>query len=1369
MNRVNTAEEGMEYQEDGIYSDTDVQENEGEDQTDAADEDEGVYNVVEVDTSEYRDNRNNVGNSITTISQTGSNSVVGQIIHPDDPEFLTLLANAIVLEHVNVIEEIISDGEVVASVFQRRLGASGIHEGIVDGGSQIHCTGVDSILYDKTRLQEPIYVNGVGGQRVVTIVGKILIKLNHGKGLFLTGVRYIPGFHSTIISVTQLQKSGVEVITANNSCYLVEKQLVQRLDLSERNKQVLLHVPQRAGLYKLKLGEKPIASPQKGILVDKEDVKQVKQTLEEASTKLPRVQKKESRNDSDVEAESDHERSSAEMRQELMQRRLTRSQSQAIARGSNSAANGASKQHNVNGNRAASEEKSHSQGSVNTVEEVNTVMEEQIHVVKQKDNFSADPNVNEYHCRLAHPSAKSLLLFAKKFGLDKLTEVLKLMKKKNKCSCEVCITTRIPSELQIGKRNARRSPLADRRMHTWHVDLIGPFSTIEKDGKRYNLPSIHGHRFALVAIDEQARYIFVIPLQCKSDAPKKLIELIKQKQVEFGMTLVVLRTDKGGEFTSEELAAFLSANGTEHAFSPTDTPQYNGLVERANQTLIRDAKSMLEQCGGSQALWSYALTYAATIHNMMPIPSLHGIVPAEEMYGAERIEEIKRHLPCYQTFGCNVYVHQHKDEHGKFQPHKIPGVYLGWNEEKRYYRVLINTNNRLQVIEAHDVSFIDTTFDQLAEWNNAIRMRSEQMVGINNGNEVEYEVEAIYADRQTKSGKEYLVKWTGYHYPTWEPEKGLTNCAERLKEYHGLRKTPIRSGDMVYNLAEPTRAETSKDSKSTESYHGGSVDVPLDYVEPKTFKAAMADKYKIYWLMAIREEINSLLMLNVFSPIKSYPIGRKPLTTTWVLKVKRDKDNKVIRWKARLVVQGYLQKYGIDFTETHSPTGRMKVIKYVIATAAKYDLEIKQIDYDVAFLNATLPEEVLITIPDGFELGDGVRSMGYCACLKLNKALYGLKQAPREWNKEIDGFLRSIGYSATTLDECLYFKRVGNKKIYLTLFVDDTLAVYPKEIENVWEEDKKAISQRYKIKDIGDCEWIFNMHLVRDRAKRTITLSQEAYMDKMLKEYGFSDEVRTVSTPFQYGDVSQIEKDCPEEELKLLTPAEQMEYRSKIGSLLYAANITRVDLQYIIGTLARYLTSPLVRHMKAVNRVLRYVCSTKQYKLRFDYSDERQRQGCKLIIYTDSNWAQESEDKKSTGGWLATLNGAIVAWQSKKQSTVALSSTEAEYYALTEAVKECLFLRQLFAEYDLNNGEDISIDIKCDNRGAIEMSDHATDHNRSKHIDIKHHFIRQCVHDKLVRVSYIETKKQLADILTKSVKVGTYQQLLKMIYSEEKE
>jgi cell fate (sporulation/competence/biofilm development) regulator YlbF (YheA/YmcA/DUF963 family) len=920
-----------------------------------------------------------------------------------------------------------------------------------------------------------------------------------------------------------------------------------------------------------------------------------------------------------------------------------------------------------------------------------------------------------WHSRFAHLGLQTLASTNKFYDLKLPATALRRLEE---CKCNICLACKA-KRAPIGHKTADRLRVANNIMDCWHVDLIGPFSSVEDD-RKVRIASLDGHCYVLTIVDEFSRFAMVTPLQRKSGANDALMSTIKLFRTLTGKPLKRLHTDGGGEFINKVLQSFLSDNGIELTTTTPNTPALNGIVESKNKVLTIKVRCMLATADAPQELHSLAYLYAAQIDNMVCQPSIQNDVPASRMYGATIMN-----VDHFKVFGCDAYALIEEGKRGKLQSTAIPGIFVGWDRQHNAYKILLPKT--LEVIISRNVQFNESSFEILQQAKSKIMLTAQdRMVP----DEDEYDVESI-KDLRKRNGKvQYLVYWKGYRTPTWEPVENLNNCKDVLDKFIKSYNKRNKSQIAIVNTT------------------------ALGYAIPQSYNQAIKHPDAELWRVAIDAELESMSQQCVFTPATP-PSGRKAIGCRWVFDVKADANNIIIRHKARLVVQGFKQKEGVDYFETFSPTVKIKSLKYLLAIAAQEDLEIKQLDFVTAFLNAKLNEDIYIAVPQGY-----TENLHGHTALLLNKALYGLKQASREWWLELNQFLNSLGYYASELDECLYMKVVNGQRIYLALYVDDTISMYPTNLEQVWLEDKAKIAAKYAIKDLGDCQWILHMELKRDRPSRTITLTQKAYIEKVLAEHGVTNANPCIN-PFLTEDVT-----VPPQKItvKPLNKEEHEKYRSIVGSLLYAANITRVDIAYIVGVLARYCASPMNYHLMAAKKVLRYLRGTTDYQLIFKGSSKSNTQ-YNLILYTDSSWGDNKDDRKSTGGHLSTINGCPIAWQSKKQSTTALSSTEAEYYALSATVREALFLRQWFRVY---RGQQLKIpvEIKCDNQGAIQMSDHTTNHNRTKHIDIQHYFIREHVRQNKISVNYIKSADQLADILTKVMKTPNFRRLCQLLMNK---
>lgn len=371
-------------------------------------------------------------------------------------------------------------------------------------------------------------------------------------------------------------------------------------------------------------------------------------------------------------------------------------------------------------------------------------------------------------------------------------------------------------------------------------------------------------------------------------------------------------------------------------------------------------------------------------------------------------------------------------------------------------------------------------------------------------------------------------------------------------------------------------------------------------------------------------------------------------------------------------------------------TGKYKTLRVALSVAAMQDMELNQLDVPSAFVRAELEEDVYMEMPPGFEQSGMV--------CKLLKSLYGLKQSPRNWYILCSSFIKEkMGWQACVSDPCLFFKKSRSGRLMmLFLFVDDMQAAFDRADEAEWTESKAQLKQRFDVKDLGESKWMLGMRITRDREMKTIELDQELYVTKALEKYGLS-ECKTAPTPAQQNNgAHEDDRDGGGKS------ANQHLYQEKVGTLLYAAISTRPDIGYAVNYLTRHMQTPLQRHMKAADRILRYLAGTRGHGILFGRINQ-EAMGCMNVsAYSDADWAADKNDRKSVTGWIAMLNGDPVSWASKKQKVVALSSCEAELYAASAAMQEIQWLRGLLSELGMGS---VGASTLCvDNQSAIKIS-----------------------------------------------------------------
>jgi hypothetical protein len=938
----------------------------------------------------------------------------------------------------------------------------------------------------------------------------------------------------------------------------------------------------------------------------------------------------------------------------------------------------------------------------------------------------------------------------------------------------------------------------------------------ENSKGRPRCASLGGAIYALVAVDEWTHAVFVQLLEKKSEAADKLINLIKQLQIRTGRSLIRFHSDGGGEFIGDRLLDYLSANGTRVTHTTAATPQHNAIAERMIRTLFEITRALLIEAGAPESYWGEALLWAAHLYNSTPHPVSGNLPPFQRMFNyrynvsklrvwgcdayMQLLPQRQAKLQSRTTTGIfvgfdettaayrimNPVTHmvsmsndvQFNEQSftqirnlAQLQPKAPASAIEGMNEraDDRYNSSSkavdltgFASSDEAQVPEPNGPSGVQAEFDSSEEDEDGMAPTSTESDDESSVDQesidVEQEVEQIEPVVDQESGVDAFppilasremraLHSDNQRFGRWN-DASVSAVSDRASRHGRAIRAPIGSiasdpgsydpDDLHQAMHERILFFAPKDEDREYAFKAITMEV-----EPQSYREAIESADAPEWRKAMEDEMNSLKKLGVCKIVEC-PKGVKPLKGKWVYKNKLGDQNQVLRRKARFVVKGFLQVYGRDFFETHSPVAKMKSIKLILSLAARLDLELHQIDFDTAFLNAELEEEIYMEQPEGFTQGRD-RNLVW----KLLKALYGLKQAPREWNKTLDKHLRVLGYKPLVSDSCVYLKKSRTGKlIILCLYVDDTVIAFDRVDTGEWFADKKRIGDAYPIKDMGECTWILNMKVIRDRKKRTITLSQEAYVKRTIKLYGM-DASRVVSTPAVPGhDVSSCLSQDNDADPLDMEGAEK--YRSLVGSLLYAANITRPDIAFTVGRLSRHVNKPSRHHMNTAKRVLRYLQGTPDLCMVFGQTPIKNSPGTPAIeVYSDSDWAGDKNDSKSTSGCLVRFNRDVMNWYSKKQRAVALSSTESEYIALSEAVKEALWYRSWVREV---LGYDTRATIYCDNIAAIYLSRNDAIHDRSKHIRIRYHHVRDEVKvQKSVELKHIHTQLQQADILTKSL------------------
>lgn len=478
--------------------------------------------------------------------------------------------------------------------------------------------------------------------------------------------------------------------------------------------------------------------------------------------------------------------------------------------------------------------------------------------------------------------------------------------------------------------------------------------------------------------------------------------------------------------------------------------------------------------------------------------------------------------------------------------------------------------------------------------------------------------------------------------------------------------------------------------------------------EPQSYEEALQNGSE--WKAAIDKEITSLEKLEVWSE-SDLPVEQKAIDTKWVFRTKQDGTK-----RARLVVRGFQQELD-TLNNIYAPVAKMTTIRLGLSHAIRNSWEIRQLDIPTAFLNGYLETETYIKPPEG------VKMTGSNKVLKLHKALYGLKESPKRWNETFNKFCEKIKMKRSKQDVCLYI----GENIWLILFVDDIILLG--KSENIQKTVKK-LEEEFKAKDLGSIKNFLGIEI--EKKEKTLKLSQQKFIEKVLEKFNMK-ECKTASTPMEYNFQGSNKSE------KVIT---NIPYRELIGCLTYLCMVTRPDICYATSLLSRYLDCPTEELWKAAKRILKYLKKTLDKGLTY------KKNSANIIeSFSDADWAGDKQDRKSVSGMAIYHGTNLVSWASKKQQAVALSSAEAEYSAAALCTAELLYVKGLNEEF---SGKCSAV-LFCDSTSAIKMINNYENTKRSKHIDIKVHFVKDIVAKKLISVSYVDTKENVADILTKAL------------------
>ncbi len=828
-----------------------------------------------------------------------------------------------------------------------------------------------------------------------------------------------------------------------------------------------------------------------------------------------------------------------------------------------------------------------------------------------------------------------------------------------------------------------------RPLELLHIDLFGPVSTA----------SLYGSRYGLVIVDDYSRWTWVKFIKSKDVACDVFSSFCTQIQSEKESKILKIRSDHGGEFENEPFEAFCEKHGIFHEFSSPRTPQQNGVVERKNRTLQEMARTMIHENNLPKHFWAEAVNTACYVQNRIYIR------PILEKTAYELFKGRKPNISYFHQFGCTCYILNNKLYLKKFDAKAQRGIFLGYSERSKAYRVY--NSETLCVEESMHVKFDDK------ELEDKTSKQDESFAEIQVP-EVTPEPDQIAESEDSPEGE-----------PTSEAQDE-TASDEAQDDSH--QEDPPRN-TFKHKSSHPEELIIgNKDSPRRTRSHFRQVESMIgliSMIEPTTVDEALSDDG---WILAMQEELNQFQRNDVWDLVPK-PQHKNIIGTKWVFRNKLNEQGEVTRNKARLVAQGYSQQEGIDYTETFAPVARLEAIRLLLSYAVNHGIILYQMDVKSAFLNGVIEEEVYVKQPPGFE---DIKYPDHV--FKLKKSLYGLKQAPRAWYDRLSNFLIKNDFKRGQVDTTLFRRTLGKDILVVQIYVDDI--IFGSTNASLCKEFSELMQDEFEMSMMGELKFFLGIQI--NQCKDGVYVHQSKYTKELLKKFKLED-CKVMNTPMH--PTCNLSKE--DEGAKV----DQKLYRGMIGSLLYLT-ASRPDILFSVCLCARFQSDPRESHMTAVKRIFRYLKGTTNlgllYRKSLDY---------KLIGFCDADYAGDRIERKSTSGNCQFLGDNLISWASKRQTTIAMSTAEAEYISAASCCTQLLWMKHQLEDYQIIAN---SIPIYCDNTAAICLSKNPILHSRAKHIEIKHHFIRDYVQKGILDIQFIDTENQWADIFTKPLTVERF-------------
>ncbi|KAJ9545538.1 hypothetical protein OSB04_025245 [Centaurea solstitialis] len=896
-----------------------------------------------------------------------------------------------------------------------------------------------------------------------------------------------------------------------------------------------------------------------------------------------------------------------------------------------------------------------------------------------------------WHDRLGHPGAQVLDVLSRRFNFP-------CNHNKNSKFCHSCHLS-----------NSKRFPFYESNSFTFT-----PFDIIHCDLWTSPILSKTGFKYYMVLIDNFSNFVWVYPLKYKSETFPTFTKFHRMIATQFHRNIKTFQCDIGGEFDNHAFKSFAQQHGLLFRFSCPQTSSQNGRSERMIRRLNDILRSLLIHAHLPPSFWVEAPHTATYLHNILPSKRLNYFTPTFALY--------LRH-PTYdhlRVFGCACYPNTSATQPHKLHPRAIRCIFLGYPPDFRGYRCFDPTTGKVSI--SRHVTFDETVFpySKPTPTSSYSFLDDDPPPGFS------------FSPRPSPPPKPLIHSTSPFPFHYNRRPKPAATAASSLPHPRSAAlvgqppssAAPSATGQpsaAQTALPQPIHPPTNTHPMTTRSKARHTLLSTTISPVPTSYHKAFADPH---WLRAMQTEFSALKENDTWDLVPR-PVDRPVIRCMWLFRHKFKSDGSLERYKARLVVNGKSQTVGIDCEDTFSPVVKPVTIRTVLSVAVSRLWPIHQLDVKNAFLHGHLNEIVYMQQPPGFV----DRQFPNFVC-RLKKSLYGLKQAPRAWYTRFATYILSHGFRSSVCDNSLFIYTQGTQMAYLLLYVDDI--VITASSDDLLQTIIRMLSREFAMTDLGKLHHFLGIKVTHN--SNGLFLDQSQYAKDIISRASMSS-CKPCTTPVDL-NAKLSATDGPLFHDPTL-------YRSLAGALQYLT-FTRPDISYAVQQVCLFMHEPHEPHFAFLKRIIRYLQGTLSYGIRIVRSTT-----ISLVAYCDADWGGCPDSRRSTSGYRVFFGDNLISWSSKRQSTVSRSSAEAEYRGVANAVAEATWVRNLLLELQLPLRQ-ASV-VYCDNVSAVYLSDNPVQHQRTKHIEIDIHFVREKVRIGHIRVLHVPSSLQYADIFTKGL------------------